>query len=263
MKKTVALAVIALSQIAFGDADKDQRIKDVIAAVRGAKTQEEQQSVLTNIAEAVTGADFAKAERETQVKALLAYVQALTVALGKAAHEDRSDRFVVANRLLKDYADIPAARTSARIILAKQAFVKANHDAAQTFLEGVVSDTEADKSAAGAAHRLLAQCHMAKGDYAAALAHSEAGGDRLAQATALRKLDRADDADALLMNTLLSGGRIAAWDAKKRKLFDAIRVRPETQPQYRKFCADLNFLILPVEANIEIKTLLKRIADGQ
>ena len=64
-------------------------------------------------------------------------------------------------------------------------------------------------------------------------------------------------------DALLNMGRINLWTPQLQQVFDAIPVDPETETEYRAFCGKLNFLILPVEANIEIKTLLKRISDGQ
>jgi len=58
-------------------------------------------------------------------------------------------------------------------------------------------------------------------------------------------------------------GRINEWTSGHQATFDQIDVSVDQETEYRAFCGKLNFLILPVEGNIEIKTLLKRISDGQ
>lgn len=59
---------------------------------------------------------------------------------------------------------------------------------------------------------------------------------------------------------LLDCGKIAKWTADHQTLFDRVDLLDE---EWKAFCTTLFGRILPVEENIEIKTLLKRIMDGQ
>lgn len=59
---------------------------------------------------------------------------------------------------------------------------------------------------------------------------------------------------------LLDCGKIDKWTEDHQKLFDRVDLLDE---EWKAFCTTLFGRILPVEDNIEIKTLLKRIMDGQ
>ena len=59
---------------------------------------------------------------------------------------------------------------------------------------------------------------------------------------------------------LLDCGKIVKWTEGHQKLFDQVHLIDE---EWKTFCTTLFGRILPVEENIEIKTLLKRIMDGQ
>lgn len=82
-------------------------------------------------------------------------------------------------------------------------------------------------------------------------------------ASELSFLNRQPEANVLLMAALLEYDRIDRWQAKHQLTFDQIKVTAANEAEYRDFCKKLHFLILPVEENVQIKTLLRRIAEGQ
>lgn len=123
------------------------------------------------------------------------------------------------------------------------------------------------------AHGAIGEIHESKGrinearrEYEAMLPVLDLPMDarvRVRLAGLLRKQGQREDANKALMGYLLEKGRIDAWGEWHQAIFDAIEITSADQQVYRKFCDDLNFLVLPVEANVAIKTMLKRYAEGQ
>jgi hypothetical protein len=206
------------------------------------------------LAALVESPDFDKASKAERASAL--------VAQGWAGHWNEREQ--IADRMLSEYADTdPVNLAWVGVWKAVALRVKKENEQAITLSQAVIADPAATESVKRYARDNMAQALYQKKDYDAAALQWGQLGYTTHQAKALIKAGKTAESDRLLKDWFLDGGRIDTWTKKYQDAFDLIAIDPATEAEYREFCGKLNFLVLPVEENIEIKTLLKRISDGQ
>jgi len=235
------IASLSISAFAQQKADFSERIKDA----------GKDKAALEALIESP---DFDKASKAERAAAL--------VARGRVGHW--SEREQIADRMLSEYADtnpVNLAMVTAWKAVALR--VKKENEQAIALSQAVIADPAATEPGKRWARDNMAQALYQKKDYDAAALQWGQLGYTTHQARALIKAGKTAESDRLLKTWFLDGGRIDTWTKKHQNTFDLIAIDPATEAEYREFCGKLNFLVLPVEENIEIKTLLKRISDGQ
>ncbi len=169
----------------------------------------------------------------------------------------------------------PAEVASARFLAGSVLRVKRDHEGAENMLSSVIDGEFPAETKQGAATE-LGHSLMTQGKFAEAEAKYRQAATEFSSVSvlsqynaeahighALRRQGKIGEANQSFMAALLGLGRINKWEFRHQYVFDHITIRAEDEAAYREFCGKLNFLILPVEANIEIKTMLRRIAEGQ